>query len=163
MFDRFLKNNSVYAPFYGEKIEISTVNDKVFSSKMMGDGVAFRHECDIISSPCSGKIIFLADTLHAFGVKMYNGAEILVHIGIDTVNLNGQGFEKLVEVNQDVKAGMPIVRLDLDYMKKCKADLTTMVILTNFNDYKIINEIENNYKCANNVKVFKTLKVSGGK
>lgn len=129
----FFKNkneNVIYAPVKGTCIDITEVDDIGFSSKMMGDGVAIVPIEGIVTAPCDGKISMIFDTGHAFGMEANNGAEILIHIGIDTVNLNGEGFEILKKPGQKVKRGEPAIRFDLEKVKKLY-DTATMVIMTN--------------------------------
>ena len=129
----FFKNkneNVIYAPVGGTCIDITEVDDIGFSSKMMGDGVAIVPIEGIVTAPCDGKISMIFDTGHAFGMEANNGAEILIHIGIDTVNLNGEGFEILKKPGQKVKRGEPVIRFDLEKVKKLY-DTATMVIMTN--------------------------------
>ena len=129
----FFKNkneNVIYAPVKGTCIDITEVDDIGFSSKMMGDGVAIVPIEGIVTAPCDGKISMIFDTGHAFGMEANNGAEILIHIGIDTVNLNGKGFEILKKPGQKVKRGEPVIRFDLEKVKKLY-DTATMVIMTN--------------------------------
>lgn len=123
-------DNKIYAPVKGKCIDISNVNDEVFSKKMMGDGVAIIPIDNIIKAPADGKLTMLFDTGHAIGMKMDNGLEILIHIGIDTVNENGKGFEVLKKTGEYFKHGEPIVKIDLDYLKS-KYDMSTMVVVTN--------------------------------
>ena len=129
----FFKNkneNVIYAPVKGTCIDITEVDDIGFSSKMMGDGGAIGPIEGIVTAPCDGKISMIFDTGHAFGMEANNGAEILIHIGIDTVNLNGEGFEILKKPGQKVKRGEPVIRFDLEKVKKLY-DTATMVIMTN--------------------------------
>ena len=129
----FFKNkneNVIYAPVEGTCIDITEVDDIGFSSKMMGHGVAIVPIEGIVTAPCDGKISMIFDTGHAFGMEANNGAEILIHIGIDTVNLNGEGFEILKKPGQKVKRGEPVIRFDLEKVKKLY-DTATMVIMTN--------------------------------
>lgn len=121
-------------PCDGKLIDITEVKDPTFSSKMMGDGFAVVPTSNVICSPCDGKLSMVFKTKHAFGIKMKNGMEVLVHIGIDTVNLNGNGFTCLKEVNKNVKKGTPIVQFDSNTLKDY--DKTVMVIITNDNDIK---------------------------
>lgn len=134
MFNIFKKketDNNLYAPVTGEMIDIETVADKVFSSKMMGDGVAFQFEGDTVCAPCDGILTMIASTKHAFGITMDNGAEILVHIGLDTVELKGQGLEALASVDKKISKGTPVIKIDRAFMKSKEIDLTTPVIVTN--------------------------------
>ena len=138
MFNLFKKvvESELYSPVKGKMIPLSEVNDPVFSEKMMGDGCAFVFDGDTIYAPCKGEIILIANTRHAIGIKAENGAEILIHIGLDTVNLNGKGFEVLVKEHDEVKAHDPLVRLDRAFMKENKVDLTMPMVITS-SDYVI--------------------------
>ncbi len=133
MFGFLAKNKSddLYSPVNGKSIPIEQVPDKLFANKLLGDGVAFVFEGDTIYAPCDGEIIMVASTRHAFGMKTKNGTEILVHVGVETVNLNGEGFNTLVKPGAKVKAHQPIMRIDRPFMQKMKMDLTTPMIITN--------------------------------
>ena len=132
MFGFFKKKTdpAVYAPVKGKCIDITEVNDEGFSSKIMGDGVAVIPEESVIKAPADGKLTMIFETGHAFGMETDNGLELLLHIGIDTVNENGKGFEILKKAGEHVKKGTPIVRFDLEALKE-KYDMSTMVIVTN--------------------------------
>lgn len=135
MFGFFKKKTdpAVYAPVKGKCIDITEVNDEGFSSKIMGDGVAVIPEESVIKAPADGKLTMIFETGHAFGMVADNGLELLLHIGIDTVNEQGKGFRVLKKSGDAVKKGTPIVELDLADLKK-KYDMTTMVIVTNGKD-----------------------------
>lgn len=134
-----VSDSMVVAPADGEMIPIEQVNDKVFSQKMMGDGVAFKYDGRSITlcAPANGVLSMLYPTGHAFGVTMNNGVQIMVHIGLDTVEANGDGF-RLCSLKQDdpVKAGDPIVEVDLDKLRKTY-DMTTMLIVVDANGQDI--------------------------
>lgn len=132
MFNIFKRkiDNNIYTPVKGTCIDISDVKDQAFASGAMGDGVAIVPAEDVIKAPCDGTISMLFHTGHAFGLEANNGAEILVHIGIETVNLNGSGFMPLVQQGQQVKAGEAIIQIDLDKIK-AEYDPTTILIITN--------------------------------
>ena len=138
MFD-FLKKNKkkvvLCSPVDGDSLPLEKVPDKIFAEKMMGDGIAFSFEGNVVCAPCNGTIILVADTLHAFGIRAENGAEILIHIGLDTVGLNRRGFRKLVEVNSKVKKGTPVIELDREVFEKSGTDLTTPMVVTNGSEY----------------------------
>lgn len=125
------KSVLLFAPVNGKMIPIEEVSDEVFRSKMMGDGVAFILEDDTICAPCDGKVSMIPTTLHAFGMTTKNQTEILIHIGLDTVDLQGAGFEKLVDQGSDVKQGTPILKVDLEFMQRKGIDLTTPMVVTN--------------------------------
>lgn len=128
----FLKKESrgITAPVTGICRNITEVNDKAFSSKAMGDGFVVEPESDTVVSPADGEIAMLFPTGHAFGITAKSGAEILVHIGIDTVSLNGEGFHALAKQGDKVKAGDPVIRVDREKLLEKGVDLTTMVIFT---------------------------------
>ena len=120
----------MYAPVKGKCIDITEVNDEGFSSKIMGDGVAVIPEESVIKAPADGKLTMIFETGHAFGMEADNGLELLLHIGIDTVNEKGNGFKILKKSGDAVKKGTPVVELELETLKE-KYDMTTMVIVTN--------------------------------
>lgn len=130
-------DSTIVAPATGDLEDLSEVKDDIFSKKTLGDGVAIKLNDDIIASPANGSISSLFPTGHAFGITTNEGVEILVHIGIDTVNLKGKGFKILAHQNDRVKAGDPIVNIDRQYIKKQGYDLTTMLIITNPNNKEI--------------------------
>ena len=131
MFKLFTRQGNTKDEFYaicaGESFPLEEVADPVFSTKMMGDGIAVKPSDDTIYSPCEGEIILFPDTKHAIGIRTQRGTEILVHIGLDTVNFHGQGFQKLFP-DQRVQTVQPLIRLDRGILNK--ADLTSMLIIT---------------------------------
>lgn len=142
MFNIFKKkekeiDDKLYSPVSGEMISIEDVPDKVFNSKMMGDGVGFRYDDAEVVAPCDGTLTMIANTKHAFGITMENGAEVLIHIGLDTVEFQGEGFEILTPQGSKVKKGTPIIRIDHDFMKEKGVDLTTPLVITNTASYDI--------------------------
>lgn len=130
MFSFFKKDIKVYAPVSGHTCDLSEVPDEVFSQRMMGDGIALRPADGLFTAPADGKLTMLFATGHAFGMTLERGVEILVHIGIDTVEMQGKGFELLAEQGQLIKAGTPIVRVDLDLMKERGYDTITPILIT---------------------------------
>ncbi|MDO4500027.1 MAG: PTS glucose transporter subunit IIA [Erysipelotrichaceae bacterium] len=131
MFNFFKKDssNEIYAVCDGLCIPLEEVKDEVFASKAMGDGVAIIPDSSEIVAPCDGELTLVANTGHAFGMTTKDGVEILVHIGIDTVHLGGEGFTVLCATNDSVKKGQPLIRFDYDFMKSKNIDMTTMIIL----------------------------------
>ncbi|WP_438762598.1 PTS sugar transporter subunit IIA [Enterococcus sp. AZ135] len=129
----------ISSPCQGKLITIEEVNDKMFSEKLLGDGFAIEPDDDVVRAPCSGKISLIANTLHAFGITTNSGAEILVHVGLNTVELNGKGFAALVPVGKKVTTGTSILKLDLFTIKEQKSDLdlTIPVVLTNSEEFKL--------------------------
>lgn len=132
------KNKEViYSPAIGKMIPISEVNDAMFADKLLGDGVGLILEDDLPCSPCDGIISMIAVTKHAIGITSIIGAEIIIHVGLDTVNLNGEGFEVLVQEKQKVKVGEPLLRVDRVFMNSKNIDLTTPLIVTNCSNFHV--------------------------
>lgn len=129
---------SILSPVTGEVCELSSVPDEAFSSGMMGDGIAVLPANPEITAPVAGTVAFVFDTKHAIGLVTEQGIGVMIHIGIDTVKLNGKGFDVLVETGQTVSAGQPVMRLDLPYLKKHAPSLVSPVIITELPDgYKL--------------------------
>ncbi|AYV72366.1 glucose-specific PTS transporter subunit IIBC [Bacillus sp. PK3-056] len=123
--------DSFVAPIKGELVPITDVPDAVFAGKMMGDGFAIIPSEGTVVSPVDGKIVNLFPTKHALGILADNGREILIHFGIDTVKLKGEGFETLVTENDQVKQGQPLLKVNLDYIKENATAIITPVVFTN--------------------------------
>ncbi|WP_027415909.1 glucose-specific PTS transporter subunit IIBC [Aneurinibacillus terranovensis] len=121
----------IVAPLSGKVIDITQVPDQVFAGKMMGDGFAIRPVEGKVVSPVKGKIINAFPTKHALGILSDTGLEILIHVGIDTVNLKGQGFKLLIEENQRVEIGTPLLHVDLAYIEANAKSTITPVVFTN--------------------------------
>ncbi|WP_157454416.1 PTS glucose transporter subunit IIA [Carnobacterium maltaromaticum] len=117
----------------GKVLPISEVPDPVFAEKMMGEGFAIDPTSDVIVSPISGTLIQVADTLHAYGIQSDSGVEVLVHVGLDTVNLQGKGFEAKVKIGDAVKKGDPLVKIDREYLIANAPSIVIPVIVTNGN------------------------------
>ena len=132
--------NTVVAPMTGECIDMTTVPDPVFASLAMGNGVAIEPTEGGIYAPVSGTITMLAGTGHAVGLLADDGTEILIHAGIDTVELNGAPFKAHVASGDVVKAGQLLMEADLDAIKEAGKPATTMVIITNSDDYSSIKQ-----------------------
>lgn len=131
------KKIELVAPIDGNTVALSAVPDKVFASGMMGKGIAVEPAGNVVVAPCAGKLTLLPDSKHAFGMKAVNGAEILVHIGLDTVNLKGSGFEALAHAGDKVDAGTPIIKFDRDFIEQKGYHLVTMLLVTNSSDYDV--------------------------
>lgn len=128
------QDSDIIAIADGKMIELDDVNDETFSSKALGDGVAFKLNSDFITAPANGKLTAMFPTGHAFGITTNEGVELLVHIGIDTVNLKGEYFDVLAKQGDTVRAGAPIVKIDREAIIAKGYDLTTMLIVTNTNN-----------------------------
>ncbi len=134
MWNPFRRNRGpepVFLPAPGRMIDLSEVPDPVFAARSMGDGFAVEPADGTFRSPVDGELILVADTGHAFGVRTPNGAELLVHIGVDTVLLRGDGFRLLRATGDHVAAGDPVIECDLAGMSAAVPSLATPVILTN--------------------------------
>jgi len=129
------------SPIKGKLVPITEVPDQVFAGKMMGDGFAIIPEDGLVVSPVTGKIMNVFPTKHAIGIQSQNGKEILIHFGLDTVKLEGEGFETFVEEGDTVKAGQPLMQADLDYIEKnAKATITPIVFTNLGEDEKLVIE-----------------------
>ncbi|MFK4997812.1 PTS glucose transporter subunit IIA [Bacillus sp. N9] len=115
-------------------MDLSDVPDPVFSQKMMGDGIAIRPEAGKVVSPIDGEIIQVFPTKHAVGIKANNGAEILLHIGLETVGMNGEGFTAFVKEGDRVKMGDTLVEFDVTLVTEKAASTITPIIITNGDD-----------------------------
>lgn len=138
---------TLYAPISGNIVPIEDVPDIVFSEKIIGDGIAIKPTSDTVVSPCNGEVTLVADTKHAIGLKNEDGVEVLIHIGLDTVKLNGEGFEALCKVGDQVKVGAPLVKVDREFLKqKNTPDVTMMVVVEpnghQISKYNINNSVE---------------------
>lgn len=138
----FRKKNQdflVSAPVGGKLIKLDEVNDEVFSSKMMGDGFAILpgSGTNVVVAPVDGEIVSLPDSHHAVGITTRNGVDVLVHVGIDTVELKGEGFSSFVKTGQKVKRGNRLLSFDNDFMKNHGIDTTVMTIITGGYDKKV--------------------------
>ena len=139
----------IYSPVTGVAGKLETVPDEAFAGKMMGDGAAVTPEEPVIYAPEDGVVSFVFDTKHAIGFLTDTGISVLLHIGIDTVKLNGEGFEVLVEGGQKVKKGDPMLKLDLDYIKSHAPSIVSPILCT---------ELEENQK----IRLLKEGKIQAG-
>jgi PTS system D-glucosamine-specific IIC component len=131
--------DELVSPIKGEMVPLSEVPDQVFSQKLMGDGFAIIPSEGTVVAPADGKIVNLFPTKHAIGIETTNGREILVHFGIDTVNLKGEGFDALVSQGDEVKKGQPLLKVDLDFVKNNAPSVITPIIFTNLHADEKVN------------------------
>ena len=141
----------------GKTIPLADVPDQTFAAGLLGDGIGFKLEDDMVCAPCDGKVMVLAETNHAIGLRLKNGAEILIHVGMDTLNLNGKGLHPQVSCNDSVKRGTPLLKIDRSFMEEKGIDLTTPVILTNGEDY-ILKKVKENETADKNDCVVQIMK-----
>lgn len=137
-----VKDEIVEIPTKGEVIELSQVNDPTFSQGLMGKGFAVISVDGNYYAPFNGVVSMIFPTKHAIGLTSDNGVELLIHIGLETVELNGQYFESFVETGQKIKAGDMLIKVDIEKLKELGYDITTPVIVTNTDHYQKI-ELEN--------------------
>lgn len=141
MFNLFKKKSeeplSIVSPVAGTLKRLEEVPDPVFSQKMMGEGFAVEPEDGHYVSPVEGEVTLVPETAHAIGIVAHNGAEILVHVGVDTVELGGEGFTARVQVGDEVKVGDPIVDVDLAQVGPKVKSLMTPVLVTNSDAYEM--------------------------
>ncbi|HEM6272090.1 TPA: PTS glucose transporter subunit IIA [Streptococcus suis] len=136
-----LSEETLVSPLSGEVVALENVNDPVFSSGAMGKGLAVKPSEGVVYAPADAEVTIAFETGHAYGLKTASGAEILIHIGIDTVSMNGNGFEKLVVAGDKVKAGTPIAKFDAAKIAEAGLDDTTMVIVTNTADFAEVSPL----------------------
>ena len=135
------KEEELVAPINGQVVPLSDVKDEVFSSGSMGKGIAIEPQEGKVCSPLDGEVVMVFPTGHAIGLKSTNGAEVMIHIGMDTVELEGKGFTTLVKKGQAVKKGDPLIKFDMEAIKKAGFKLTTPIVVTNSNEYQEITAI----------------------
>lgn len=121
---------TLYAPLSGKTVDLSEVPDEVFASGMAGDGLAIRPTSNVLKSPCAAKVINLHRCGHAITLRALDSCDILIHIGLDTVNFNGQGFTPKVKVGDEVKTGSELIEFDLDFLRQKAKSTLTEIILT---------------------------------
>ncbi|SHG01536.1 glucose-specific PTS transporter subunit IIBC [Ornithinibacillus halophilus] len=125
---------NITGPIKGRLLPITEVPDQVFSGKMMGDGFAIEPTDNMIVSPVDGEIVNVFPTKHAIGIQSDSGREILIHFGIDTVKLQGEGFEVFVQEGDKIKAGQKLMTVDLDYIKTNVPSIITPIVFTNLQE-----------------------------
>lgn len=135
-----VKSEVLCAPVKGKIIPIEKVGDLTFAEKILGDGAAIVPETGLIVSPSDATIDTMFETNHAVSLSTDSGAEVLIHVGIDTVRLNGKHFKAMVKNGDRVKTGQPLIEFDIDKIKAEGYDTTTSVVITNYKDYKGIDK-----------------------
>lgn len=125
----------ISSPLSGEVVPLSMVNDPTFASEIMGQGVAIRPDSGTLFAPFDGYVASIFKSHHAIGLKSEQGVELLIHIGLDTVKLQGDGFSLLVQTGEKITEGMPLIQFDLDKITHLGFDTTTPIFITNSHDY----------------------------
>ena len=129
----------IYAPIQGNVIARTQIPDETFASGVLGDGVGIEPEQGIVCAPFDGEISSLTETKHAIGISSLSGMEVLIHVGVDTVKMKGDGFTLFVSEGEKVKAGQKLMTFDLDKIRSAGYPTTSAVLLTNSDDYKACN------------------------
>ncbi len=133
-------SSSILAPITGEAKPLAECSDQVFAEGTLGKGVIIEPEEGKVYAPCNGTVSTIFDTLHAIGIQADNGAEILIHVGMDTVSLNGQGFTAHVKNGDKIRKGQLLIEFDMDFIRSKGLPLTTPVIVSNPDDYPAMKE-----------------------
>ena len=134
------KNKDLKAFLSGKVVPITEVEDEAFASKSMGDGIGIIPTDNKVLAPADGEVVLvMKDSKHACALKLDNDMEMILHIGIDTVNMKGDGFECLVEMGDKVKAGQPLITFDMDKIKSAGYSTTSMLVITGEGNAKNIN------------------------
>lgn len=120
----------LYLPVEGEVIPLADIGDGVFSEGILGQGCGIRPSGEVVYAPADGTIATVAETLHAVGLQTKDGAEVLIHVGMDTVEMKGAGFEMLVKEGQSVRCGQPLLKFSMDKIKAAGHPTTTAFVLT---------------------------------
>lgn len=149
---------TLVAPVTGEVVALEQVPDEAFASKAVGDGLAIRPTDKIVVAPADGTVVKIFNTNHAFCLETDKGAEIVVHMGIDTVALEGQGFKRLVEEGAEVKAGQPILELDLDYLNANARSMISPVVVSNADEYAGLAALASGSVVAGQTKLYEIQK-----
>nr|WP_132040777.1 PTS glucose transporter subunit IIA [Caldanaerobacter subterraneus] len=136
LFKQTTKRLLIKSPVDGEVIEIINVPDEVFAQKLIGDGVAVIPEADIFVSPVDGIVTAVFPTKHAIGIRTKEGIEVMIHVGIDTVKLNGEGFDVFVSEGDKVKVGDKLLKVERTLIKSKAKSLVSPIVVTNMDRIK---------------------------
>ena len=137
MFEKNAKTISLKAVEDGRTIPMDEVNDQTFAEELLGPGIAIVPSNGTVVSPINGTIATVMDTKHAVCIQGEDGLELIVHAGLDTVELNGKYYQTYKEIGDQVKAGDVLLEFDLEEITKAGYDVTTPIVITNLGDYKI--------------------------
>ncbi len=130
-------DSNLVSPLQGEVVRLEEVPDPTFSQKMMGEGMAIRPTEGRMLSPCDGEVMNLFPTGHAIGILGPHGAEILIHIGLDTVKMKGDGFKALVKTGDQIRKGQPLIEFSIDKIKQAGFETVTPIVVTNSDQYRL--------------------------
>ncbi len=149
------KQIDLLLPISGQVVALTEVNDYLFNKKIMGEGAAIRPKDNFVYSPVDGEIILVYDAKHAIGIKTEEGLQILIHVGIDSVKLEGKGFASYVKVGDKVKAGDKILFFDREFVEMQASSITPLVITNS----EIVKVIDINYKSTRAKEIFMTIEL----
>ncbi len=131
---------SIVSPLAGEIIAIEDVPDVIFAEKIVGDGIAIKPTGNKIVAPVTGEIVKIYETNHAFAIRSEEGLEVLVHFGLDTVELRGEGFKRIAEEGATINAGETIIEFDLPLLEKTAKSVITPCIISNMDEIKTMEK-----------------------
>jgi len=140
------KKETILSPADGDIVQLEEVPDEVFSQKMAGDGIAIMPRSNTFVAPVAGTVTKIFSTNHAFSIKTKSGLEVMVHIGLDTVALNGEGFKRLVEEGAEVSIGKPIISADLEFIASKGKNIVTPIVLNHEKELVITTDIIGNIR-----------------
>lgn len=160
LWNSFFKKNEVewplnlYASGQGQYIKMEDIEDAVFSEGILGKCCGIEPDQGVVYAPCDCVVISVSDTLHAFSLQANDMVDILIHVGIDTVNMNGEGFDLLVKKGQRISALTPILRYDIEKVKKAGYKATIIMAITNSNEFHITDILSEKESITNQDTVF---------
>lgn len=128
-------NDTIFSPMAGQVVSLTEVDDPTFAQAILGQGVAIKPTNGLVTSPINGEVVTIFETKHAIGLRTDDGVELLIHVGIDTVQLKGKHFTQLAQTGQRVTVGTPLVEADLEAIKRAGYDTITPVVVTNTMDF----------------------------
>jgi sugar PTS system EIIA component len=149
------KEINLLLPITGKVVALTEVNDYLFNKKIMGEGAAIKPSDNFVYSPVDGEIVLVYDAKHAIAIKTAEGLQILIHVGIDSVKLEGRGFASYVKVGDTVKAGDKILYFDREYIETQASSITPLVITNS----ELVDTIDINYKTSKAGDKFMTIKL----
>ena len=129
--EEVIKEETIMAPLTGSLVQLEEVPDPVFSQKMLGDGIAIMPTDGIVVAPFDAEIVQVFPTKHAIGLRGKSGVEVLIHIGLETVGLNGEGFETFIKQGDKVSKGDKLVKFDMNFINENASSLVTPITITN--------------------------------
>ena len=148
-----LNQINIVAPVEGQVLPVDTVNDPTFANNLLGEGVAISPSEGVVLAPASGEIVAVFPTKHAYGLKLDNGLELMIHIGINTVELNGEHFQSHVSVGDHVDQYQLLANFDINAIQKAGYEPTVFIIITNNEEFKL-QGIQNNQVITNQDSIF---------